>query len=170
MIATLTRLESALRVVFPQPTTVRFVLDAGCGAFETAGLLREVFPEAFIVGVDRSLERIVYRHAAVSLVADAARLPFSRRIEFDCILLRHPAPFRSRAGWDAVCRAVPGWLAPEGRVLVSCYDRDEMRLIEEALSHAGALKVRMPTDQLAPVALGGQDRFLAAFMVRPGKR
>ncbi|MBN2470406.1 MAG: hypothetical protein JXN59_06760 [Anaerolineae bacterium] len=164
------RLQSALLALRPlNGTPVRRVLEVGCGADVSVKALRRVFPTAALFGLDRDW-RVVPRHpAAFTFVADAARLPVARHVQFDLVLIRHPDVYRSRTGWLAACAALPARVTPGGHLLVSCYESTELRQIERALTQDGVQGVALPVQRLLPVDLSGRDRYILAFQAGVGR-
>jgi len=63
--------------------TPKRILDVGCGPGLFAEVLRNVFPEALVVGIDSSLEMC---KASKGIWSDAHRLPF-RKNAFDLVTL-----------------------------------------------------------------------------------
>lgn len=158
------RLQSALLALHPPgDAPVRRVLEVGCGADVSVKALRRVYPSAVLFGLDRDWRVVPRIPAAFTFVADAARLPLARHVQFDLVLIRHPDVYRSRTGWLAVCAALPPRVTPGGYVLVSCYERAELRQIERALAQDGVQGVALPAQRLAPVDLAGRDRYIQAF-------
>lgn len=158
----LPRLRAALRALLPDPTAVRWALDAGCGAFPTARTLEELFPAAVLLGIDRDPFALRGKPSLRLIVGDVARLPLARSVRFDLILIRHPDVDRHRQVWQQACLLLPGWLRPGGRVLVSCYAAHEVEAVREMLRAGGALPVTL-AGSLPPVDLSGQDRYLLGF-------
>ncbi len=158
------RLQSALLALPPAVAgPVRRVLEVGCGADVSVLALRRVFPSAALFGLDRDWRVVSRVPAAFTFVADAARLPLAQHIRFELVLIRHPDVYRSRTGWLAACATLPARVTPGGYVLVSCYERAELRQIERALTQGGVQGVALPAQRLAPVDFAGRDRYIQAF-------
>ena len=165
------RLQSALLALNAAGAPpVSHVLEVGCGSQVSVEALHRVYPAAALYGLDRDWRVVGNGTAVRTFVADAARLPLARHIQFDLILIRHPDVYRSRTGWLAACAVLPGWIRTGGHLLVSCYESAELRQIEQALAGNGAWSVPLPAQRLAPVDLSGRDRFLMAFQTRAARQ
>lgn len=164
----LARLRAALSALIAEPTEVRRILSVGCGDFPSAGVLRELFPSALLIGLERESTVMSNRAGVDRVIAEAARPPFKSRpglqssADFDLILVRHPDVDRHPGGWGQASRCLPGYLSPRGRILLSCFTATELQAIQAALLEGGAkrLPIRLGT---AAVDLVGRDRWLAGF-------
>jgi SAM-dependent methyltransferase len=152
------------------------LLNVGCGAFPSAGVLRAALPGWTMTGVD--LDRQALRTAAIRrtaarqrsdadqppgrlhlVQADAAALPLQRSARFGLVLVRHPDVFRRRA-WAEIIPRLPERLVPGGLLVIMVYAPEEVRLIR-----ALPLSRDFPLDEddLSPPDLAGRDRFVLVF-------
>jgi trans-aconitate methyltransferase len=157
------RLRSALTQI-PLAGLPPRLLNVGCGAYHSAGVLREVLPGWRRYGVDLDGEalRCARDHTPdLRLVqADARSLPALLRTLFGLILVRHPDLYQCRAAWNQIIPALPALLPPGGALLVALYTPEEVDIIR-ALAPLPAY----PLNGLAPVDLAGHDRYLLAFLL-----
>ncbi len=158
----LPRLRAALQALLPDPGAVRWALDAGCGACPPARTLHELFPAAVLLGIDRDPFVLRGKPFLRLIVGDVARLPLARSVRFDLILIRHPDVDRHLERWRQASMGLPGWLRPEGRMLVSCYAAHEVETMRAALLAGGARPLDIDVG-LPPVDLAGQDRYVLGF-------
>ncbi|MBN1964951.1 MAG: hypothetical protein JW910_09905 [Anaerolineae bacterium] len=158
----LPRLQAALQALFPDPAGVRRVLNLGCGAFPEANLLRQCFPAAQLLGIDRDHRALRAVPGVALLVGEGERLPFGDEVRFELVLVRHPDVDRDSVAWGRVGAAVPARLVGNGRVLVSCYAAHEGAVLRDGLLRGGAVPLALPGG-LPAVDLAGRDRILLVF-------
>jgi len=159
----LPRLNSLL-VQLPLPDGPGRLLDVGCGDCPAALTLRHALPGWTIYGLDLDpgeLRRAHLRAADLRLIcADASHLPGLLRQRFGLILVRHPDLSLRRRAWSRIIPRLPLSLAPGGVLLITLYTAPEADLLRGL-----PLPPPYPLDEsaLAPVDLGGRDRFAAAY-------
>lgn len=160
--SSLFRLASILRQL-PPITTPR-ALNTGCGAFPAAHTLRQQYPAWVLYGLDRdpaALRAAQQSDPALRLIrADALVLPSLLHTRFGLVLVRHPDLFRHREMWLTVLRRLPALLAPDGVLLVTVYAPEEIDLLR-TLEFPSPLP--LSEQNLAPVDLAGQDRYVCAW-------
>lgn len=165
--AVLDRLAAALTTLPLVPENTRTIINVGCGSFSTAPLLRCLYPQAVVIGIDPAWWLLRPTPDAWTIAAEGQRLPLAQTTTVDLALIRHPNVNPGRVRWQQVLTALCNRLAPYGVLLVSCYTRLEWQTCRKLL-HNGCLRLPetqicpIPTKALPPVDLSGQDRYLLA--------
>lgn len=157
------RLRSVLDQLPAQGVPPR-VLSVGCGAYPSARTLHGARPGWALWGLDR--DGIALRAArggmpGLRLVqADAIHLPGLLRAQFGLVLVRHPDLHRNRAAWGRIIPALGALVAPGGALVITLYTAEEVDILRGLV-----LPAPLPLDEsaLAPVPLGGQDRYAHAY-------
>ncbi|MDP3559180.1 MAG: malonyl-ACP O-methyltransferase BioC [Legionellaceae bacterium] len=129
------RLRERLHLFKQQPESI---LDLGCGTGLVLTSLRQQFPKAHIVGLDRSigmLEMVQKKHRWWSkqplVQADMERLPFADK-SFQLIFANQVVHWTS--DWTLLWKELYRVLAPEGCVLFSTLGPDTFRELRQAWS------------------------------------
>ena len=115
----------------------------------------------FCVGVDIDLAALRTRPVANLLQADITHLPL--RKHFDLVLVRHPDIDKHPRDWRMALTGVPGWLAPQGCLLLTTYNAAEMDLMRGWLLNSPLKPSVLPESRLAPVGVAGRDRYALMY-------
>ena len=128
--------SAALKKYVPSiPFAVRRILILGCGRGDEVLALKEVFPDAFIVGIDPDQEDIqkaqkLYGAKGVALIQGDARnlktaLGSLADKLFDIIVSRHPEVLHNPLVWKQIFREAAKYHRPGGFLIATFHDEKE---------------------------------------------